>query len=178
MEPIEASKHTPPNPHTRTHKQRERKKKERESKCRASDLKSWESCTLGYMRATERLFAVASQALNMSSAFAVVAGVGPGTGATVARKFGAAYPVALLARNPANYEDAVKDIKAAGGKAIGIPTDVTKAESVKDAVAAAQKEFGGDKCAAAVFNVGGKFIRKPFLELNQEEFESGWEANG
>lgn len=130
------------------------------------------------MRATERLFAVASQALNMSSAFAVVAGVGPGTGATVARKFGAAYPVALLARNPANYEDAVKDIKAAGGKAIGIPTDVTKAESVKDAVAAAQKEFGGDKCAAAVFNVGGKFIRKPFLELNQEEFESGWEANG
>lgn len=130
------------------------------------------------MRPTQRLFAIASQAHNMSSPFAIVAGVGPGTGATVARKFGAAYPVALLARNPANYEDAVKDIKAAGGKAIGISADVTDAKSVKDAVEAAQKEFGGDKCAAAVFNVGGKFIRKPFLELNQEEFESGWEANG
>lgn len=130
------------------------------------------------MQHSQRLFAIASQVHSMSSAFAIVAGVGPGTGATVARKFGAAYPVALLARNPANYEDAVKDIKAAGGKAIGIPTDVTNAKSVKDAVGAAQKEFGGDKCAAAVFNVGGKFIRKPFLELNQEEFESGWEANG
>ncbi|KAL8749092.1 MAG: hypothetical protein Q9184_006940 [Pyrenodesmia sp. 2 TL-2023] len=81
----------------------------------------------------------------MSSPFAIVAGVGPGTGATVARKFGAAYPVALLARNPANYEGAVEDIEAAGGKAIGIPTDVTDAKSVKDAVEAAQKEFGGDK---------------------------------
>lgn len=131
------------------------------------------------MHQTQRLFAVASQARgSMSSPFAIVAGVGPGTGATVARKFAASYPVALLARNPANYEDAVKDIQAAGGKAIGIPTDVTDATSVKDAVTKIQKELGGDKCAAAVFNVGGKFIRKPFLDLNQEEFESGWEANG
>ncbi|KAL8705094.1 MAG: hypothetical protein Q9201_001777 [Fulgogasparrea decipioides] len=114
----------------------------------------------------------------MSSPFAIIAGVGPGTGATVARKFGATYPVALLARNPDNYEDAVKDIKAAGGKAVGISADVSDAKSVKDAIGQAQKEFGGDKCAAAVFNVGGKFIRKPFLELSQEEFESGWEANG
>lgn len=130
------------------------------------------------MYVTKSLFAIATQTRNMSSPFAIVAGVGPGTGATVARKFGAAYPVALLARNPANYEDAVKDIKAAGGKAIGIPTDVSDAKSMKDAIAQVQKELGGDKCAAAVFNVGGRFIRKPFLELNQEEFESGWEANG
>lgn len=130
------------------------------------------------MHPTYRLLALKSQIRNMSSPFAIVAGVGPGTGATVARKFGAAYPVALLARNPANYEDAVKDIEAEGGKAIGILTDVSDAKSVKDAVAQIQKEFGSDRCAAAVFNVGGKFIRKPFLELSQEEFESGWEANG
>lgn len=131
------------------------------------------------MHPTQRLFVVASQARrSMSSPFAIVAGVGPGTGATVARKFGASYPVALLARNPANYEDAVKDIEAAGGRAIGIPTDVTDATSVKSAMGKIQKELGGDKCAAAVFNVGGKFIVKPFLELNQEEYESGWEANG
>ncbi|KAL8730540.1 MAG: hypothetical protein Q9166_003994 [cf. Caloplaca sp. 2 TL-2023] len=114
----------------------------------------------------------------MSAPFAIVAGVGPGTGTAVARKFGAAYPVALLARNPENYKDAVKDITSAGGKAIGIPTDVTDAKSVKDAIATAGNELGADKCAAAVFNVGGKFVRKPFLELSQEEFESGWEANG
>ena len=113
----------------------------------------------------------------MSRPFAIIAGVGPGTGATVARKFAATYPVALLARNPSNYTDAVKDIQSAGGRAMGISADVTDAQSVKDAVAQAQKEYG-DKCAAAVFNVGGRFIRKPFLELSGEEFESGWEANG
>ncbi|KAL8765446.1 MAG: hypothetical protein Q9209_007473 [Squamulea sp. 1 TL-2023] len=115
--------------------------------------------------------------MRMSLPFAIVAGVGPGTGATVAKKFGTAYPVALLARNPANYEDAVKEIKAAGGKAIGISADVTDPESVKAAITQTQEEFG-NKCAAAVFNVGGSFVRKPFLELELQEFESGWEANG
>ncbi|KAL9583098.1 MAG: hypothetical protein Q9203_005219, partial [Teloschistes exilis] len=109
--------------------------------------------------------------LRMSIRFAIIAGVGPGTGATVARKFASIYPVALLARNPANYEDAVRDIESAGGRAIGIPTDVTDAESVKNAVETARKEFGSNSVAAAVFNVGGRFIKKPFLELTQEEFE-------
>ena len=43
------------------------------------------------------------------------------------------------------------------------------------------EEDDGDgrmKVAAAVYNVGGKFIRKGFLELSLGEFESGWEANG
>jgi len=26
--------------------------------------------------------------------------------------------------------------------------------------------------------VGGRFVRKPFLELSEDDFESGWEANG
>ncbi|KAL8652407.1 MAG: hypothetical protein Q9226_004282 [Calogaya cf. arnoldii] len=113
----------------------------------------------------------------MSTPFAIIAGVGPGTGAAVARKFSAVYPVALLARNPANYEDTVKNIKAAGGKAIGISTDVSDAKSMSDAVTKTKQEFG-DTCAAAVFNVGGKFVRKPFMELSLGEFESGWEVNG
>ncbi|KAL8980218.1 MAG: hypothetical protein Q9205_004638 [Flavoplaca limonia] len=113
----------------------------------------------------------------MSVPFAIIAGVGPGTGAAVARKFSAAYPVALLARNPANYEDTVRDIQASGGKAIGISTDVSDSRSVSDAVTQTQQAFGST-CAAAVFNVGGKFVRKPFLDLSLEEFESGWEVNG
>ena len=39
------------------------------------------------------------------------------------------------------------------------------------------KDMGVD-VAAGVFNVGGRFIRKPFLELTLEEFESGYDANG
>jgi hypothetical protein len=38
--------------------------------------------------------------------------------------------------------------------------------------------FKGLGLAAAVFNVGGRFVRKPFLELSEEDFVAGYEANG
>lgn len=118
----------------------------------------------------------------MSSAskpWAIVAGVGPGTGASVARRFAKSYPVALLARNPQNYESLVEEINAAGGKAIGISTDTSDGSAVK---AAFEKLKGTEgfqgSLAAAVYNVGGRFVRKPFLELSEEDFEVGWKTNG
>jgi NADP-dependent 3-hydroxy acid dehydrogenase YdfG len=96
----------------------------------------------------------------------------------VARKFALTYPVALLARKPANYEPIVKEIEAAGGRAIGISTDVADAVSVKNAFEKIEKEMGGAPLAAAVFNIGGTFVRKPFLELTEEEFMTGMDANG
>lgn len=135
-----------------------------------------------HMRPWTRLLALTTQfhthTMPSPSSFAIVAGVGPGTGATVARKFAASYPVALLARNPANYEDLVKEIQSSGGKAIGISSDVSDAASVKSAFSKINSEFGDAKLAAAVYNVGGGFIRKGFLDLTEKEFESGWEANG
>ena len=72
----------------------------------------------------------------------------------------------------------MNEINAAGGKAIGISTDCTDGKSVKNAFEQLKKEMGDASLAAAIYNVGGKFVRKPFLELSEEEFESGWEANG
>ena len=117
------------------------------------------------------------------SAIAIIAGVGPGTGASVARKFAKAYPVVLLARNPANYEPLVSEIQSSGGKAMGISTDTSDGTSVKTAFGKIEQEFGqggkeGVKVAAAVYNVGGSFIRKGFLELTTDEFESGWDVSG
>lgn len=80
----------------------------------------------------------------MSKLVAVIAGVGPGTGGAVARKFASLYPVVLLARNPDNYDSLVKDINGAGGKAIGISTDIADAKSVKAAFDKIGSEFGGD----------------------------------
>jgi len=113
-----------------------------------------------------------------SKAFAIVAGVGPGTGASIARKFAATYSVVLLARNPENYKSLVTEINGNGGKAIGISTDVSDAKSVQNAFSQIESEFKGVGLAAAVFNVGGRFVRKPFLELSLEDFEAGFEANG
>lgn len=83
-----------------------------------------------------------------SKLIAIVAGVGPGTGASVARKFAATYPVVLLARKPENYESLAKEINQSGGKAIGISTDVSDSTSVKSAVESIKKEFGADVGAA------------------------------
>ena len=161
-----------------------------------------------------------------SSAICVVAGVGPGTGASVARKFAkqyvwfsysphlhilptppfvlssllllvrhcpshpnllgeaniaSSYPVVLLARNPANFEPLVAEIEKSGGKAVGITADVTSAKSMDSAFTQikALGDLGGEevKVAAAVFNVAGGFVRKPFLETSLQEWEAGYETN-
>lgn len=99
-------------------------------------------------------------------------------GASVARKFAETYSVALLARKKENIDPVVDEINKAGGHAVGISTDTSDAASVNNALKVLKEQIGQGKLVAAIYNVGGKFIRKPFLELNQEEFESGWDANG
>lgn len=106
----------------------------------------------------------------MSKPFALIAGVGPGTGASVARKFASTYPVVLLARTAQNYESLVSEINGQGGKAIGISTDVSNPDSVKKMITQVEKEFPGQGCAAAIFNASGGFRRKPFLETSVDEF--------
>ena len=95
----------------------------------------------------------------------------------MARKFAQSYSVALLARKAENYEPVVNEINNGGGQAIGISTDVADENSVKNAFKVLQEHLGQGKLAAAIFNVGGKFVRKGFMELSLEDFESGWEAN-
>lgn len=134
------------------------------------------------MHPTPRLLSILSHiAPKMSpTPFAIIAGVGPGTGASIARKFAAAYPVILLARNPGNYEAVVSEINQSGGKAVGISADVADEESVKKAFLKIEQDYvkKDGHLAAAVFNVGGGFVRKPFLELSTEEFEGGFKSNG
>jgi NAD(P)-dependent dehydrogenase (short-subunit alcohol dehydrogenase family) len=112
-----------------------------------------------------------------SKAIAIVAGVGAGTGAAVARKFAAAYPVVLLARSPENYESLAQEINSSGGKAIGISTDVSSPESLEQAFRKISEEFPDASFAAAIFNASGRFVRKPLLELSLEEFSAGHEVS-
>jgi NAD(P)-dependent dehydrogenase (short-subunit alcohol dehydrogenase family) len=101
--------------------------------------------------------------------FAVIAGVGAGTGRSLALKFSQAYSVALLARSPASYESIVEEINKNGGKAIGISTDVSDSASVKKAFKQIEEELGST-CSAAVFNASGGFKRAPFLETDEQTF--------
>lgn len=130
------------------------------------------------MRPSHRLSSILTHIHPTMSPYAIVAGVGSGTGASVARKFAAAYPVACLSRTPANYEPLVKEINAAGGKAIGVSADVSNADSMKEAVQKIESELGNEGCAAAVLNAAGGFVMKPFLELSEEDFMSCFLTSG
>lgn len=84
------------------------------------------------------------------SFYAVVAGVGAGTGRSVALRFARSYPVVLLARKPESYSEIVSEIKQQGGQAFGISTDTSDSQSVASAFEAIKKELPGKKLAAAI----------------------------
>lgn len=112
--------------------------------------------------------------MSAKSFYAVIAGVGAGTGRSAALRFAKAYPVALLARRPESYQDIVSEINEAGGTAIGISTDLSDPQSVEAAFAQLQKEapFASGGLAAAVYNASGAYgARKPFLETTLEELD-------
>jgi len=82
--------------------------------------------------------------------YAVIAGVGAGTGRSVALRFARAYPVVLLSRRPESYNPVVDEIRQQGGEALGICTDLTNPDSVKAAFETIKRELPGRQLAAAI----------------------------
>ena len=74
---------------------------------------------------------------------AIVAGVGPGTGAALSRAFAhEGYALGLLSRHRESSEPVVEEIRARGGKALPIEADVTDRRSVQAAVAQIRRTLG------------------------------------
>ncbi|KAE8135573.1 NAD(P)-binding protein [Aspergillus pseudotamarii] len=109
----------------------------------------------------------------LSKPVAIIAGAGPGTGASIARRFAKAYPVVLLARTQSSLDPLVQGINQDGGCAIGIPADVTNTESLNSTLKQIELQFGSDlTVSAAIFNVASKFTRAPFLDSSAEFLDS------
>ncbi|CEJ81586.1 hypothetical protein VHEMI01706 [[Torrubiella] hemipterigena] len=96
-----------------------------------------------------------------SKPFAIIAGVGAGTGAAVAKKFAKEYPVALLARSEQFADSLAAEINAEGGSAVSYKADVSDETSIEAAMNQIRIAFG-TKCAAAVFNASSRPFPKPF----------------
>jgi NAD(P)-dependent dehydrogenase (short-subunit alcohol dehydrogenase family) len=74
---------------------------------------------------------------------AIVTGAGRGFGRAIALALaGAGAPVGLIGRTRSQLEAVREEIKAAGGKALTIPTDVSVAEQVDAAVKTVRDAFG------------------------------------
>lgn len=99
----------------------------------------------------------------------VVTGASAGLGRAVARAFGErGAHVGLLARGRDGLEGAKRDIEAAGGKALALPTDVAHADEIEAAAAKVEQEFGPitiwvNNAMVSVFS--------PVKEMKPEEFQ-------
>ena len=73
----------------------------------------------------------------------VIAGVGPGLGASIARKFAAeGCQVGLFARSPEFIEDLAEELETGPGEARAVRTDVTDPEAVAAGFAEVREAFG------------------------------------
>ncbi len=107
----------------------------------------------------------------MDDKICVVTGVGPGTGAALARRFAAGgYRVAMLARSAERLEELARTIP--GSRAytadVGDPTAVT------EVLARVQREMG--PVDTLLYNAGSG-VFAPFTDVTVEAFEAAWRVN-
>ncbi|WP_280332206.1 SDR family NAD(P)-dependent oxidoreductase [Nocardia wallacei] len=112
----------------------------------------------------------------MSERFAskvvLVTGASSGIGAAVARRVAAeGAAVVLGARDKASGDRVAEEIRAAGGRAVFVPTDVTVADEVARLTQAALDEFG--RLDAAFNNAGAVNAFGPIQDID----EDGWRAD-
>ena len=106
----------------------------------------------------------------LSGRRALITGAASGIGEETARHFLAeGAQVALLDRNEAGLD---RVSGAVGG--ISIPCDLGQPESVQKAVASAVNALGG---LDAIVNAAGLLIRKPFEDIDLEEWQRLFEIN-
>lgn len=105
---------------------------------------------------------------------AIVAGVGPGLGASLARAFARqGYAVGLFSRRAESSEPVAAQIRANGGNALVVPVDVTDRKAVIQAVDKIRAEIGAITVLA--YNASG-FGRGNFLDLDPEVIRQSFEV--
>ena len=106
---------------------------------------------------------------------AIVTGAGRGIGAATARAMGEAGANVVLASRTAEQLEAVAaDVRAFGGQALVIPTDVNENANIEALAHAAIEEFG--RIDIVVNNAGGTPPR-PFLDTSPGYFERAFHFN-
>lgn len=106
---------------------------------------------------------------------AIIAGVGPGLGAALARAFAReGFAVGLLARKMESSAPVEAEIRRSGGKTAALAVDVTDRDAVVKAVEKLRGEFGAP--AALAYNASG-YGRGKFLELEPAAVRAAFEVS-
>ena len=102
----------------------------------------------------------------------IVTGASSGIGRATAIEFGKeGARIALAARRLDECERAAEEVRAAGGEAIAIRTDVTDADSIRTMVAKTVEAYGGLDCAFNNAGIAGE-ISLPTHEHSKENWDN------
>jgi NAD(P)-dependent dehydrogenase (short-subunit alcohol dehydrogenase family) len=106
----------------------------------------------------------------------VIAGVGPGLGASLARKFAKeGCRLAVLARSSDFLESLSEEIRRRGTEILAIPTDIAEADQVAAAFERIRDQLGPVDVLINNASASGPF-GQPFVELTPESFAHGWQV--
>jgi NAD(P)-dependent dehydrogenase (short-subunit alcohol dehydrogenase family) len=104
----------------------------------------------------------------------VVTGASAGVGRAVAREFArAGASIGLLARGQDGLEGTRRDVEAAGGRALVVPTDVADADQIEAAAAAVEDAFGP---IDVWVNNAMTTVFAEFVDVEPEEFRRATET--
>ena len=110
----------------------------------------------------------------LSADVAAIAGVGPGLGASLARKFAKeGCRIALLARSSDFLEALSKELRRRGTQTVAIPTDISAADQVAAAFHRIREQLGSVDVLVNNASAGGPFTQS-FVEIDAESFARGW----
>jgi NAD(P)-dependent dehydrogenase (short-subunit alcohol dehydrogenase family) len=105
---------------------------------------------------------------------AVIAGVGPGLGAALARKFAnECCRIGLLARSPDYLETLSDELRRTGTQTLAVPTDLGDADQVIAAFQRVHEQLGSVDLLINNASAGGPFGQS-LVEIDPENFARSW----
>lgn len=120
--------------------------------------------------------AATSQLFDLSDDVAVVTGAGRGIGEGIAHTLAdAGAAVVCAARRADEVQRVAADIRAKGGRAVALPTDVTDNAQVEALAQTAIREFG--HLDIWINNAGGSPIQAPLTQLDPAEWDATMRLN-
>jgi NAD(P)-dependent dehydrogenase (short-subunit alcohol dehydrogenase family) len=105
---------------------------------------------------------------------AVVIGVGPGLGAALARRFAAAYSVAILARRAGHLKELAAELRQSGSTILDLTCDVSNEKHIAEAFGAIRGNLG--EVEVLLYNAGSGAFGS-ITEITPNQYEADWRVN-